>query len=387
LKKCGSDNPVILLDEIDKVGKDFRGDPASALLEVLDPSQNHSFTDHYLAIPFNFSKILFIATANRTEVIPAPLLDRMERIEITGYSTHEKIKIAKQFLIPKQIKENGIKPELLSIEDPGISKIIENYTRESGVRSLERNIGSVCRWVAVKYLNEIKLNKNATANQITAELVEDILGIPIFENDIQERVTSPGIAIGMAWTAYGGKIMIVETSKSPGNGQLRITGQLGDVMKESVLTSISWIKANLAWLLPKRTESHAACEGFDGIDLHVHFPAAAVPKDGPSAGITITSALTSLLSGIKVRNDTSMTGEISLVGNVLPIGGVKEKVLGAHRLGIKRIILPYANRKDLKDIPDYISKEIMFITVKKISEVLNEALESSPFTETTRPKL
>lgn len=377
---------MILLDEIDKVGATARGDPAAALLEVLDPAQNHSFTDHYLGVPFDFSKVLFIATANKPEVIPAPLMDRMEQIEITGYSTHEKLSIAKQFLLPKQITENGIPTLLLSLPDESLNKIILSYTRESGVRQLERNLGAVCRWAAVNHLSDLKGKNEQKKQLVSEELVEEILGVPIFENDLSERVAHPGVAIGMAWTAYGGKIMIVETSKSPGHGHLRITGQLGDVMKESVLTSISWIKANLAFLVPKAIEGKPS-EGFDGLDLHIHFPAAAVPKDGPSAGITITTALVSLLSGCKVRNDTSMTGEISLIGNVLPIGGVKEKVLGAHRVGIKRVILPYANRKDLRDIPEYIAKEIMFITVKKIQEVLVHAIEEDFTAKFKGPKL
>lgn len=385
LKRCGSDNPVILLDEIDKVGASQRGDPASALLEVLDPAQNHSFTDHFLAIPFDLSKVLFIATANRPEIIPEPLLDRMEQIEITGYSTYEKLDIAKRFLIPKQISENGIKSELFSIPDSSLNKIILSYTRESGVRQLERSIGAVCRWVAVKYSNDLKGKKISTEEVITEALVEEILGIPIFENDLAERVAMPGIALGMAWTSYGGKVLIVETSKSPGNGHLRITGKLGDVMKESVLTAISWIKGNLFELVPKSIENSKNSEGFEGIDLHIHFPAAAVPKDGPSAGITIATALVSLLSSVRVRNDTAMTGEISLIGEVLPIGGLKEKVLGAHRVGIKRIILPLANKKDLKDIPKHIASELEFITVKNIREVLGHALEKNTFTQV--PKL
>ena len=314
-------------------------------------------------------------------------MDRMEQIEITGYSTHEKLSIAKQFLIPKQILENGIKQELISIPDKSVNKIILDYTREAGVRQLERNLGAVCRWVAVKYSSDLKANTQSQMITITEELVEEILGIPIFENDLAERVSTPGIALGMAWTSYGGKIMIVETSKSPGSGHLRITGKLGDVMKESVLTAISWIKANLNTLLPKPVENSKNSEGFEGMDLHIHFPAAAVPKDGPSAGITITTALVSLLSGVKVRNDTAMTGEISLIGNVLPIGGLKEKILGAHRVGIKRIILPFANRKDLKDIPDYIAKEMLFITVKKIRDVLHQALEENSFTGDLLPKI
>ena len=379
LKRCGTNNPVILLDEIDKVGTSARGDPASALLEVLDPAQNSSFVDHFLSVPFDLSKVLFLATANHPELIPGPLLDRMEQIEITGYSIHEKVKIAASYLVPKQIKENGLKVGQIEIPDKVVSRIIEGYTRESGVRQLERNIGAVCRWNAVKQIASPEKSVGEAKTIVVEGQVEEILGIPLFENDLAERMDLPGTAIGMAWTSYGGKIMIVETSKSAGHGGLKITGKLGDVMKESVLTAISWIKARLPDLIPRSTDTQRA-EGLDGIDLHIHFPAAAVPKDGPTAGITITTALVSLLSGIKVRSDLAMTGEISLTGKVLPIGGLKEKVLGAHRAGIKKIVLPHSNRKDIQDIPDYIQKELTFIVVKKITEVLNVALEDNQFT-------
>ncbi|CAG9318274.1 LON_2 [Blepharisma stoltei] len=390
LKTCGTNNPVILLDEIDKVGKDMaRGDPASALLEVLDPSQNHTFTDHYMSIPFDLSNILFLATSNVIETIPAPLRDRMEVIELTGYSTHEKLQIAKRFLVAKQVNENGIKFELIDFPDESLNKIILEYTREAGVRQLERSIGAICRGIAVEYSKALKSGNDYQKKIITNEVVEEILGIPIFDNDLEERLKSPGVAIGMAWTAYGGKIMIVETSKSYGSGKLRITGQLGDVMKESIITAISWIKSKFPSLV-KHDKNQNSSEGFSQLDIHIHFPAAAVPKDGPSAGITITTALISLLTGIKVRSDTSMTGEISLKGNVLPIGGLKEKVLGAHRMGIKRIIIPERNKKDIQDIPDYVKSELEFICVRKIEEVLAQALEDKTILakmEVDNPKL
>lgn len=308
----------------------------------------------------------------------------MEQIEITGYSIHEKLKIASKYLIPKQIQENGLKVGLLEIPDESLSKIIEKYTRESGVRQLERNIGAVCRWNAVNFVKNPEMGQKKV--KVEPGQIEEILGVCLYDDDIAERVAVPGVAIGMAWTSYGGKIMIVETSKSFGHGGLKITGKLGDVMKESVLTAISWIKANLPELVPK-VGDQARAEGLEGIDLHIHFPAAAVPKDGPSAGITIATALVSLLSSIKVKSDLAMTGEISLTGKVLPIGGVKEKVLGAHRVGIRKVILPEGNKKDLADIPDHISKEMIFYPVKKVKEVLHHALESNSLTSNLLIKL
>ena len=367
---------MILLDEIDKVGVGTRGDPASALLEVLDPAQNSTFVDHYLSLPFDLSKVLFIATANRPDIIPPALLDRMEQIELPGYSLFEKQRIASLYLVPKQILENGLKPENLNIPDSVISKVIVDYTREAGVRQLERCIAGICRWNAMKISTIDDENCKNSHFVVQDEQLEEILGVATFVNDLSERVSMPGVAIGMAWTAAGGKIMLVETSKCPGKGGLKVTGQLGDVMKESVLTGISWVKANLRDLLPK-TEKTSKGEGFDGIDIHIHFPAAAVPKDGPSAGITIVTALVSLLSGIRVRNDLAMTGEISLTGKVLPIGGVKEKVMGAHRMGIRTIVLPNMNKKDIREIPKQIADELEFITVGNIMEVLKCALESS----------
>ena len=377
LKKCGSNNPVILLDEIDKVGKDMmRGDPASALLEVLDPAQNHSFTDHYMAIPFDLSNVLFIATANHIETIPAPLLDRMEMVHISGYSTVEKLHIAKAHLAPRQITENALTIDQIEFPDETILALINGYTREAGVRQLERVLGSVCRAVAVDLSAHRKKSPegNFPKRVVNVGELETILGNEIYENDMEDRVIAPGVALGLAWTPFGGRVMVVETAKSAGTGRLRITGQLGDVMKESVLTSLTWIKTNMASMLPLPS-AHAA-EGLDGLDIHIHLPAAAVPKDGPSAGVTITTALVSLLTDIKVRSDTAMTGEISLKGMVLPVGGVKEKVLAAHRLGIKRVLLPVKNQKDLKDLPPNVIKEMTFIPVSSLPEVLVHSLES-----------
>ena len=346
------------------------------MLEVLDPAQNSTFVDHYLGIPFDLSKVLFIATANHPEMIPHALLDRMEMIEINGYTIHEKVKIAGQYLIPKQVSENGLKSELLAIPDDVVSKIITDYTREAGVRQLERSISAICRWAAMKFISSTETPSPPSFSIMQESNLEEILGVPIFINDLSERVSIPGVAIGMAWTAVGGKIMLVETSKCPGQGGLKVTGQLGEVMKESVLTAISWIKVNMRDILP-RVETLSKCEGFDGIDLHIHFPAAAVPKDGPSAGVTITTALVSLLTGIRARNDLAMTGEISLTGKVLPIGGVKEKVLGAHRMGIKNVILPRLNKKDIKEIPQQVKEEVKFILVDNVRDVLENALETS----------
>lgn len=377
LRKCGSNNPVILLDEIDKVGKDMmRGDPSSALLEVLDPAQNHSFTDHYMAIPFDLSNVLFIATANHIETIAPPLLDRMEMIHITGYSTAEKLQIAKAHLAPRQIGENALTPEQLELQDETILSLINDYTREAGVRQLERVLGGVCRAVAVDLSAHKKKTPDAQFPKrvVKPAELEGILGNSLYENDLEDRVIVPGVALGLAWTPFGGRVLVVETSKSVGTGRLRITGQLGDVMKESVLTALTWIKTHLGAVLPLPS-SHAA-EGLDGLDIHIHLPAAAVPKDGPSAGVTITTALVSLITDIKVRSDTAMTGEISLKGLVLPVGGVKEKVLAAHRLGIKRIILPAKNQKDLKDLPANVTKEMTFISVTSLHEVLVQSLES-----------
>lgn len=374
IKKCGSNNPVILLDEIDKVGKDsMRGDPASALLEVLDPAQNNTFTDHYLAIPFDLSKVLFICTANRIETIPPALLDRMELINISGYTTFEKSEIAKTYLISKQITENGLQESHIQIPPSTLLSIITKYTREAGVRQLERTIASLCRYVAVDYSRHSKQNQEMPTVVITDTLLEEILGVPIYQDDIKEKVNTYGISLGLAWTPFGGKVLYVESSKSKGTGRLKITGQLGDVMKESVLTGLSWIKAHFQSILPP--PGNNTTEGLDGYDIHVHFPSGAVPKDGPSAGITIATALVSLITESKVRSDTAMTGEISLLGNVLPVGGIKEKVLGAHRFGVKRIILPDRNRKDIKEIPENVKSEIEFIFVRQIEEVLVQALE------------
>ncbi len=367
LKKAGSNNPVFMLDEVDKIGTDFRGDPSSALLEVLDPEQNFSFSDHYLEIPFDLSKVMFITTANMIEPIPPALRDRMEIIEIPSYVEEEKLHIARRFLLPKQAKEHGLKPEQLCMEDTVIRAIISGYTREAGVRNLERQIATVARGVA----REVVEGTVAKASVKTDSLVQ-YLGQQKFFPDVSERINRPGIAIGLAWTPVGGDILFVEATKMKGKGNLILTGQLGDVMKESAQAALSFIASHAKALgLPEDFRSK--------IDIHIHVPAGAIPKDGPSAGITILAALTSLLTGRLVRNDLAMTGEITLRGAVLPIGGVKEKVLAAHRAGIRTIVLPDRNRLDLDDIPKSVlegENAPKFQFVKEMAELLKGALLS-----------
>jgi len=394
LVRCKTNNPVILLDEIDKVGNhSHHGDPSSALLEVLDPNQNNTFKDHYLGVPFDLSNVLFIATANSLETIQPALLDRMEVISLEGYTMYEKVEIAKNYLFPKQIKENGLEGAPIEFPEDALKFLVEYYTREAGVRTLERKIGSVCRKIAFDFLKTKqsqtdpgKITLTAEPFKITHDFIETVLGPKAYDEDIAERIDQPGIAIGMAWTQFGGKILLVETSKAPGHGKLQITGQLGDVMKESVQTSIGWIKAHqeLIYLISSnsRENKNDIAEAisheplFDKYDLHVHFPAAAIPKDGPSAGITITVALISLLTGKKVRSDISMTGEISLKGAVLPVGGIKEKCLAAYSNGIRRVILPDRNRKDVDEISKEIRDNITFYFAKNISDVINIALDT-----------
>lgn len=391
LLRCKTNNPVILLDEIDKVGNHSNhGDPSSALLEVLDPNQNNTFKDHYLGTPFDLSNVLFIATANTLETIQPALLDRMEVITLEGYTLYEKIEIAKNYLLPKQIKENGLIESHIEFPEEALKFLVDYYTREAGVRTLERKIGSVCRKVAFDFLKakesqdeSSKITLTSDPFKITESFVEFVLGPRAYDEDISQRIDQPGIAIGMAWTQFGGKILLVETSKAPGHGKIQITGQLGDVMKESVLTSLGWIKAHQELISLISNESKEIVETLqtsdpllDKLDLHVHFPAAAIPKDGPSAGITITVALISLLTGKKVRNDVAMTGEISLKGAVLPVGGIKEKCLAAYSHGIRRVILPERNKKDIEEISKEIRDNIQFFFAKHISDVITVALET-----------
>jgi ATP-dependent Lon protease len=376
LKKAGTNNPVFLLDEIDKLGHDFRGDPSSALLEVLDPEQNNSFSDHYLDVQFDLSKVLFIATANQLDTIPAPLRDRMEIIEVPGYTFEEKMNIAKQHLVPKQIKEHGITKDHIEMPDATILKLATAYTREAGVRNLEREIAGVCRAVAVEvagWPNPQLSDKGPFPKVlVTEDKLTKILGAEKFYNEVAERTSVPGVATGLAWTAAGGDLLFIEATRMGGKGSMILTGQLGDVMKESAQAAMSWIRSKAHEMgIAKTVEEHF----LEKTDLHLHFPAGAIPKDGPSAGVTITTALVSLLTGKCVRHDTAMTGEVTLRGLVLPVGGIKEKVLAAHRGGIKRIILPARNEKDLADIPKNVRDEIEFLFAKRVDEVLDWVME------------
>lgn len=364
LKKAKSNNPVFMLDEIDKLGRDFRGDPSSALLEVLDPEQNFSFTDNYLDIEFDLSKTFFIATANVLDTIPPPLRDRMDIIELSGYTEDEKVQIALRYLIPKQVKEHGLKVSQIKFQLSALHQIISHYTREAGVRNLERRIADICRKTARDIVEEKYKSKT-----ITGKNVAQILGPRRFTYDMKERTSQSGVATGLAWTPVGGDILFIEANQMPGKGNLTITGQLGDVMKESASIALNLIRSRAKKL---GLESNF----LEKSDIHIHVPAGAIPKDGPSAGITMFTALYSLLSGKKVRNDVAMTGEITLRGQVLPIGGLKEKVLAAKRAGITNIILPKKNEPSLSEIPEHHLSEMKFFFVQDCTEVLKVAIQS-----------
>ena len=373
LKKAGTNNPIFMLDELDKLGHDFRGDPASALLEVLDPEQNSTFSDHYLEVPFDLSHVMFLATANVIDPIPPALKDRLEILDITGYTRDEKRNISRQFLAPKQLEEHGIKTDQVEITDEAISEVIDSYTREAGVRSLERELGSVCRGIAVK-IAEGSTEKFVVKKEDIAEY----LGPEKYISEVAERTAEPGVATGLAWTPVGGDILFIEATRMPGKGSMVLTGQLGDVMKESAQAALSFVRTNARWL--------GIEENFlEKQDIHVHIPAGSIPKDGPSAGVTMFTALASMLTGKPVRSDVAMTGEITLRGNVLPVGGIKEKMLAAHRAGIKRVILPYRNEKDLIDVPEQAKNEMEFFFVKKMDELLPLALTEMPEKFQQRP--
>jgi len=363
IRNAGSNNPLLMLDEIDKLGADFRGDPAAALLEVLDPEQNNSFVDHYLDVPFDLSRVMFVTTANLLDPIPPPLRDRMEVIELAGYTEEEKMVIARRHLIPKQMRENGLQEGQIFFTDEGIRHIIRHYTREAGLRNLEREIGSLCRKVA-RAITEGRTEPTT----IDAQKVREMLGPERFFSEVADRTQEPGVAIGLAWTPNGGEIIFVESTKMVGKKQLLLTGQLGEVMKESAQAALSYIRAHAAQL-------GIAPDFFENLDIHIHVPAGAVPKDGPSAGVALATSLASLLTGRLVRHDVAMTGEITLRGKVLPVGGIKEKVLGAHRAGIRTVILPARNEKDLEEVPEQVRKEMQFLFVDTIDEVLQHALE------------
>ncbi len=364
LRRAESNNPVFMLDEIDKVGSDFRGDPSSALLEVLDPEQNFSFSDHYLDVPFDLSKVMFITTANILDTIPPALRDRMEVLMLHGYTLDEKLKIANRFLIPRQRDEHGIKAKQIKFNQGAVKQIIAGYTREAGLRNLEREIANVCRGVASK----IAAGK-VRAVTIKIEDIHGYLGPVRFTSETKARVTTPGVATGLAWTPTGGELLFIEATAMKGKKGLILTGQLGDVMKESATAALSFIRSNAKKLKVEE-------DFFDTHDLHIHVPAGAIPKDGPSAGVTMLTALTSLLTNRTIHKDLAMTGEITLRGQVLPVGGVKEKILAAHRAGIKEIILPEWNKKDLEDVPPKVQKEIKFHFVDKMINVLDLALDS-----------
>jgi ATP-dependent Lon protease len=362
LRDAGAGNPVLMIDEIDKMGSDYRGDPASAMLEVLDPEQNSTFRDHYLDLPFDLSRVFFICTANQLDTVPPALRDRMEVIELSGYTHEEKREIAKRYLVPRQMERNGLGRSKIEFIDEALDEIIDGYTREAGVRGLEREIGSICRKVAREFAEGSRKSKRT----IRAATVRELLGKRRVQSDVQSRVNQPGVATGLAWTPVGGDVLFVEATAYPGDGKLQITGQLGDVMKESAAAALSYIRTLDGEAPPNYFREH---------DLHIHVPAGAIPKDGPSAGVTMATALASRATGRRVRADTAMTGEITLTGQVLPIGGLKEKALAAQRVGINRLIIPRGNEADIEDIPAHLRKRMKFVLVDSEDEVLDAALE------------
>ncbi|UYN97431.1 MAG: endopeptidase La [Enhydrobacter sp.] len=363
IRKAGARDCVMMLDEIDKMGSGIHGDPAAALLEVLDPEQNGTFRDNYLDVPFDLSRVVFITTANMLETVPGPLRDRMEIIQLSGYTSGEKLEIAKRYLVRRQLEANGLKPEQVEIEDAALRRIIESHTREAGVRSLEREIGRVLRHVAVEFAEG-----RAESRRIDPSLVEEVLGPPRFENEVAMRSSVPGVATGLAWTPVGGDILFIEATRTPGGGKLLLTGQLGEVMRESAQAALSLVKSQAAnfRIDPSLLEKS---------DIHVHVPAGATPKDGPSAGVAMFMALTSLLTGRTIRSDTAMTGEISLRGLVLPVGGIKEKVVAAHSAGLTRVMLPARNKRDYDDIPEEVRGALEFVWLEKVEEAVASALQ------------
>ena len=362
LKEAGTNNPVFLFDEVDKVGTDFKGDPASALLEVLDPEQNKEFMDHYLEVPFDLSKVMFITTANTTDTIPRPLLDRMEVIRVEGYTEEEKVEIARNYLIPKQQQNHGLKSENITFSESAIRDVINYYTRESGVRNLEREIANVCRKAARKLVTTKK-----NAYRITPKNLEQYLGKKRFRYDIIEGQEEIGVTTGLAWTIVGGDTLFIETTVVPGSGKLVLTGQLGEVMQESAKAGISYIRSVADKLGIEE-------DFYKTKDLHIHIPEGATPKDGPSAGVTMCTAIISTLTEIPVRKDIAMTGEITLRGKVLPVGGIREKVLAAHRAGIRKVLLPKENERDIDDIPEKVRKKMEFVLIENVDDALREVL-------------
>jgi ATP-dependent Lon protease len=366
MRDAGANNPLLMIDEIDKMGADFRGDPSSAMLEVLDPEQNHAFRDHYLDLPFDLSAVTFVTTANTLDTIPGPLRDRMEVIQLAGYTEEEKLQIAKRYLVPRQIERNGLSTSKIAFSDPALRVIISDYTREAGVRQLEREIGTACRKVA-RQVAEGTAKRKVT---VTEPRARELLGRQRFYSEVRRRTSRPGVATGLAWTPVGGDVLFIEATAMPGKGNLTITGQLGDVMKESARAALSYVRSNAVALVPDLDE-----DWFAQHDIHIHVPAGAIPKDGPSAGVAMTTALASLLSGRPVRSDVAMTGEITLTGQVLPIGGLKEKALAAQRGGIRVVIAPARNEQDIDEIPEHLRKDLDFTFVSEIGEVLEVALQ------------
>ena len=374
IRKAGSNNPVFMLDEIDKLGMDFRGDPSSALLEVLDPEQNYTFSDHYLEVPFDLSRVMFITTANILDPIPPPLRDRMEVLDLPGYTEEEKLRIAKGFLVPKQIQAHGLTEQNIQFQDEALRRLALEYTREAGVRNLEREIANICRGVARKVAEGA-----GGLTVVDAESVPSYLGPIKFFSEVAERTSEPGVATGLAWTPTGGDILFIEATRMKGRKGFNLTGQLGEVMKESAQAALSYVRARAKALqIPENF--------FEGSDIHIHVPAGAIPKDGPSAGVTMFTAITSLLTGRPVRSDVAMTGEITLRGLVLPVGGIKEKVLAARRSGITTVILPKKNEKDLEEVPDQVKKDMKFHFVQKMDEVIQIALKPQTTKRVQRAK-
>ena len=365
LRDAGSRNPVFMIDEIDKMGADFRGDPSSAMLEVLDPAQNDSFRDHYLDLEFDLSEVMFIATANLLDTIPGPLQDRMETIELAGYTLDEKRHIARRYLVPRQIDANGLKPSQIAFAEPALTAIVEEYTREAGVRNLERQIGTICRKVA----RDVAEGRQKRKVTVSAKKARELLGRRRVFAEQRRRTKDPGVATGLAWTPAGGDVLFIEATAMPGAGKLAITGQLGDVMKESAQAALSYVRGHWRELAPQLAE-----DWFAEHDIHIHVPAGAVPKDGPSAGVAMTVALGSLISARPVRNDVAMTGEVTLTGQVLPIGGLKEKSLAAQRAGIKRVIVPERNEGDVAEIPEHERSALEFVFVDEVSKAIDAAL-------------
>jgi ATP-dependent Lon protease len=365
MRDAGSKNPLLMIDELDKMGADFRGDPASAMLEVLDPEQNHSFRDHYLDLPFDLSQVIFVCTANDLDRVPGPLRDRMEVIQLAGYTEEEKLEIGKRYLVPRQIERSGLTKGKIAFGDPALRAIVRDYTREAGVRQLEREIGAICRKVAL----EVARGTQSKRYSVSEKRVRELLGRPRVHGEVRRRTSDPGVATGLAWTPVGGDVLFVEATAMPGRGKLIITGQLGDVMRESAEAALSYVRGHSPELPDGWFAEH---------DIHVHVPAGAIPKDGPSAGITMTTALRSLVLGRAVRDDVAMTGEVTLTGQVLPIGGLKEKALAAQRYGIRLIIAPKVNEADLEDFPPHLTEDVEFRFAEHVEEVFELALEAAP---------